>query len=141
MLFVMQGAAGSGKSHVAAGLSRAFDAVIVSADSRRYQNGVYVYDPATDGAIHEATQREACDWMQQGRAVVVDNTNIKRWQCKPYVAEAVRLGIPVVFVRCTGEYPNRHGVPEEVVARMRAGMEDLTVASVLAAEAPVKETP
>lgn len=74
---------------------------------------------------HAWNQFEVYHWLLEGWNVIVDNTNIKRSQAKPYLDMARRLGVFIQVVRCTGEYASAHGVPAEVLLRMRQEMEDL----------------
>ena len=131
-LYVMQGASGSGKSTLAVVLAKATGAVICSTDSYFLTEGVYRFDPSKLGEYHASNQRAAAEHLQAGHSVIVDNTNLLRSHVKPYVAAAVALGVPVVFIRCEGQFPNSHGVPAEKVQQMREVMQELSVKSVLA---------
>jgi hypothetical protein len=57
--------------------------------------------------------------LQEGEKVVVSNTFVKRWEMEPYL----EMCADVTIVEAKGEYANIHGVPEEVVNRMRLGWE------------------
>lgn len=50
---------------------------------------------------HEANLRRATAFLDEGRSVIVDNTNIQAWQPRAYVRHAVKLGVQVRFVRAT----------------------------------------
>lgn len=142
-LYIMQGPPGSGKSELA---ERLFESkyvvqnrrnwVICSTDDYFTVNGEYKFDSSKLEEYHARNLKKATDCMKDGYNVIVDNTNIKCWQCKPYVQFAVENGINVVFIRVTGSFANKHGVPDDVVERMRNSMEDLTVESVLASMKP-----
>ena len=135
MLIVLQGPPGSGKSHaVAEFMSVVRSGVkIVSTDDFHYdEEGTYRFDPLRIREFHQWNEWLAEHYLKQGYSVIVDNTNIARWQAAPYVKAAVALGVEVQFVRCEGRYPNSHGVSDEVVERMRAAMEELTVEGCLA---------
>ena len=58
-------------------------------------------------------------FLDEGRSVIVDNTNIQAWQPREYVRHAIRLGVQVEFVRASGNFNNVHGVPLEKVEKMR----------------------
>lgn len=77
-------------------------------------------------------------FLDEGRSVVVDNTNIEAWEPREYVRHAIHLGVKVEFVRAEGRYGNVHGVPAEKVEMMRARLERLTMDSVLNALAPAE---
>jgi predicted kinase len=142
-LIIMQGASGSGKSTLARQIKAdefGGDALIYGTDEFFYvpdpdnPSGpkVYRWDGKLLPRYHAMNQERTRRALIQGRTVLVDNTNLKRWQVIPYVEMAIARGIPVRFVRCEGRYDNLHGVPPEKVAEMHAQMEDLSVAAVLA---------
>lgn len=139
-LIMMQGPPGSGKSSVAVKLAAVYDAVICSTDEYSMEDGVYVYRPEKVPGYHELNQQRTIQFLETGRSVVVDNTNIKRVHALPYVKAAVAHNIPVIFVRCCGKYPNTHGVPAATVERMGLEMEDLSVDSVMACD-PAQDRP
>lgn len=140
-LYIMQGAPGSGKSTIAKMIANGLpyedpsvaSATIVSADSFFCDaKGNYHFDRSKIKEAHESCRSKAFRLMDNGQSVIVDNTNIRAWECKPYVAYAIEKGYSVIFVRCSGQFENVHGVPDEIVSRMRDSMETLTVESVLA---------
>lgn len=137
-LLVLQGTPGSGKSTLANYLAaQDINTVVVCTDDLLYdENGTYKFDPALHGARHKRTQAKAASLLAKGLSVICANTNIHNWECKPYVAAAVALGVPVEFVRCNGKFANVHGVPDEKVREMRSRMEDLSVERALTAKAP-----
>jgi predicted kinase len=136
-LFVMQGPPGSGKSHVASCLQAGrYNTVIYSTDDFFWEGGRYDFRPQLLPEFHGKNLERTKLALDEGKSVVVDNTNIQRWQCREYVRYAVSKGIPVVFVRVNGRFQNTHGVPDDRVEAMRNGMEDLTVETVLASKAP-----
>lgn len=136
-LYLMQGVPGSGKSYVAERMQRGFEHChICSTDDYHFEDGKYIFKPHKLAEYHKMNLDCACDLLAQGHTVIVDNTNIQRWQCREYVKFAVERGIPVVFVRVTGNFQNTHGVPQEAINKMLASMEVLTVESVLASKAP-----
>jgi predicted kinase len=134
----MQGPPGSGKSSVAKYIaSRDCRTVVVSTDDQCHaENGEYVFEGNRAAERHKRTQDKAAYLLRLGLNVVVDNTNIRAYECRPYVKAAVELGVMVEFVRCEGQFETVHGVPAERVAQMRAGMEDLTVEGVMESRAP-----
>ena len=133
MLIIMQGAPGSGKSSFA---YKILESVVCSTDDYFETPDGYRFDRDKIGEAHKWNQSKCRHFLDWGSSVVVDNTNIHAWEAKPYVQMAVDLGIPVVFVRCTGKFQNTHGVPDKVVERMRNDMEELTIERCLAAKAP-----
>ncbi len=137
-LYILQGPPGSGKSWIARAL-KAFHAfhhpfvktVVCSTDDFHEIDGVYIFQPEKLGYFHKCNLEKAQRAMAEGHIVVIDNTNIKRKDVKPYVKHAVGLNIPVVFVRVTGNFKSIHGVPDDVIQRMKAQMQDLSIESVM----------
>jgi predicted kinase len=140
-LYIMQGIPGSGKSTVARAMADvAADSgqsvARHSTDDLRMRNGVYVHDQANNAAQHAQNMRQVIASMQkETENIFVDNTNIKRWQARPYVSFARAFGyeVQIIRVQCDVETaiarqknwsPDR-AVPEEVIRRMHAEMEDL----------------
>lgn len=139
VLYIMQGVPGSGKSFLASLIKHGDNdekPVVCSTDTFFYVNGVYKFDPTKLPEYHAKNLNHAIRCMDAGYSVVVDNTNIRRWQCREYVRHAVAKNIPIIFVRVDGRFSNEHGVPQEIVERLRSEMQELTVESVLASKSP-----
>lgn len=128
-LYIMRGLPGTGKSTRAS----LMNAVVCSADDYFMENGKYIFDPAKIAAAHQACQQKARYAMETGcRRVVVDNTNTQRWEFAIYKEMAKEHGYQVVEVVFRHDIwtddelaaRNRHGVPGETIARMRARWED-----------------
>lgn len=141
-LYIMQGPPGSGKSTIAHYIQYCHKPVdgpecfIFSTDEYHYENSpkgypIYIFKGGKLGEYHRKNYERTIQALDRGCNVIVDNCNIKRKDCKKYVEYAVAHNIPVVFVRVTGNFKSIHGVPEEVIQRMRNQMETLTVESVL----------
>lgn len=131
-LYILQGVPGSGKSTVAKVLWRGTNnSLICSTDDYFMKDDEYKFDPSKLGEYHEANLNKAKFALDEGATVIVDNTNIKRVHCQPYVYYAFAKNIPVVFIRVTGNFQSIHGVPDNVIQRMKREMEDLTLESVL----------
>lgn len=119
-LFIMQGASGSGKTTLANKLAASM-----------YKFGV-VHSQA-----HSRNLALVISDMEHGvENIIVDNTNTQCWEAREYVKAGLKYGYTIVFIRCTGQYQNQHGVPEEKVQMMRDRMEELTVEKCLNALAP-----
>lgn len=136
MLIMMQGASGSGKSTMAKQLQSIYNAVIYSTDELFIVDGEYKFKPELLGLNHKKNLDRTIKALEAGVTVIVDNTNTQRWECKPYVEAAIKLGHEIQFVRCSGQYQNVHGVPDFKVEQMRNRLEDLTIENVLASERP-----
>lgn len=148
----MQGVPGSGKSTVAQMLKLSLigevavgkghivdvDSVSVrSTDDYRYgECGHYIHDPLRNAELHKRTQREVADDMREGvPVIIVDNTNIERWQATPYISLAGMYDYEVNVVRVDPglrEAKKRNAtrsierrVPDHVIEEMYAKMESL----------------
>ncbi len=128
IMFVMRGLSGSGKSTVVELLTKTYPgAVICSADHYFMQGGVYKFDLSLLSAAHQQSQSAAANACQSGiNTVIIDNTNVQRWEMKPYLDQASFHGYLVVIV--TPKTPwrldpeelarrNSHGVPFHVISK------------------------
>jgi tRNA uridine 5-carbamoylmethylation protein Kti12 len=134
MIFIMRGIPGSGKSYHAEALKRDAGyphAEIFSADQFFLRDGVYTFNPTAIGLAHQSCFSrfyEAADGGHDEVLLIVDNTNIRLWECSPYVlaGEAAGHSVELVHVKCDVEKAiarNTHGVPESVIRRMAQSME------------------
>jgi len=136
LIIIMQGASGSGKSTKARELKAIHNATIHSTDDFFVVDGLYNFNPKLLAQYHGQNLCATIEDMKMGKNVIVDNTNTKRWEVKPYVESAIQLGYDVQFIRCVGEFVNIHNVPPSIVESMRNRMEELSVESCLSAERP-----
>jgi predicted kinase len=132
VIYIIRGLPGSGKSTLARAL---VSSSVYSADDFFTQNGVYRYDPsqvqhAHDNCLSRVAQ-EVRRWNGQDGSLAVANTFSQRWEMEPYLKLAQDNGIRVMVMdlfdagltdaqlaeRCI------HGVPEAVIAKMRARWE------------------
>ncbi|KAL7832135.1 hypothetical protein AOLI_G00296830 [Acnodon oligacanthus] len=129
VLILMRGLPGSGKSTLAKEiLSCGPNGLILSTDDYFFQEDGYFFDSALLGDAHDWNQKRAGDAMLRGHSpVIIDNTNIRAWEMKPYVTLALECGYRVDFVepdtcwKCDPaelEKRNKHGVPRESIAKM-----------------------
>lgn len=132
-LIIMQGVPGSGKSTRAKELKEELgdNAVICSTDDYFMVNGEYCFRPIGLSDYHSLNLERAKDLMNEGKTVIVDNTNIEAWECRRYVLHAFTLGIEILFVRVEGDYQSVHNVPQHIVENMKAKMEVLSLQTVL----------
>ena len=127
---IMRGPSGSGKSTYTK--KHYPDAYVCSADLFFHdEKGNYNFDPKLLGRAHEDCKRKFKKALHEKRPlVVVDNTNTKFWEMKPYIQMAREAGYDVEFVRLSTPVDvaasrNVHGVPLDAVKRMADRMEDL----------------
>lgn len=127
---IIRGISGAGKStYIKQHLS---DAYVCSADHFFYNDqGEYSFDPGKLGPAHGACKRNFVKALKQNKPlVVVDNTNTKMWEMKPYIQAAKDAGYEIEFIRlvtpvAVAAARNVHGVPLEAVSRMANRMEKL----------------
>jgi len=123
---VMRGIPGSGKSSHARDLAGP-QGVIHSTDDFFMVAGEYLFDPGKLRENHAKNLAAFKHSLAQGLdPVVVDNTNSKYWEYKPYVEAADDAGYMVVVAEVphipvgTAVKRNTHGVPKQAIERMLA---------------------
>lgn len=130
---IMRGPSGSGKSTYAK--KRYFGAVIVSADDFFTDTiGDYHFDPTRLGEAHQDCFCRFIDALiTEVPVIVVDNTNIRRWQYDSYLKLAMNYGYEITILEfmpktiddlrlCASG--NAHDVPAAVVAQMCLDFEE-----------------
>jgi predicted kinase len=145
-LIIMRGLPGSGKSHAA----KQFMAIqsTFSTDNFFTVDGVYQFDSAMIGEAHAQTQRLVkLSMTRKAPLIVVDNTNIRLWEMKPYVKMAQDYNYKVSFsypdthwANCPLECAKRnsHGVPLETIVRMHNSFEHFrSLDDILNAASPI----
>jgi predicted kinase len=88
---------------------------LVEADMFFERDGAYKYDRDKIKDAHKWCQETVAQWLDMGYDVVIANTFTCVWEMQPYID----MGYPVKVVEATGNYDNVHGVPPEIVERMR----------------------
>lgn len=131
ILYLIRGIPGSGKSTLAQLISMAtgrvgFAAYIFEADTFFiHPDGSYKFDPALLESAHSSCQENARRVMEGSSGVViVSNTFVFRAHMEPYIKFARQYDYKVVEYVCRGNFENVHGVPSEVVRRMRQNFEN-----------------
>lgn len=119
-LFIIRGIPGSGKSTLAKQL--AGDNVF-EADQYFLADGEYRFDFSKLGLAHESCKQRLTNAMSNGiMPLCVSNTTTTEKELNPYLELAKSHGYTafVVVVENRHEGVNQHGVPEEVLTKMRA---------------------
>lgn len=134
-LILIRGAPGSGKSTLAKTFAydirvKGFAAVNIETDQYFIRpDGYYDFNPRLLGKAHAWAQERARVNIQYitdykcDDGIIVSNTFTRLWEMKPYLDMAEEFGVPVTVYRCSGEYQNIHGVPDDKVRMMRERME------------------
>lgn len=138
-LYVLQGGPGSSKSYLAKLIKHSLNCEniickICSTDYYFEQDGLF--DAKKLGEYHAKNLERAKKLLNNKITTVIDNTNTYAWECREYVKHAHSLGVPVVFIRVTGNFKNTHGVPEAKVAEMKQRMQKLDLETVLNSKSP-----
>jgi len=137
-VIILRGIPGSGKTTFRKTLEEAFEAAgievaVASADFFHERSGVYQFDIRNLGASHNACRVAAINALFDGKAVVIDNTNTKRFEYETYLLLAKRLNRPVYVVAmnvatradfriCLAR--QTHGVPHDTMRAMFCDWED-----------------
>ncbi len=142
----MRGVSGSGKSTVADQMVG--EGVKLSTDD--FWGPAYEYDEERIAEAHMWNQDRSQSAMEKGLSpIVIDNTNTKAWEMKPYVEMAIRYGYQIEMMEPDTSWQfdvlaltqkNTHDVPREVIQDMVDGYEhDVTVDDVLRSKPPWEE--
>jgi predicted kinase len=134
-LYILCGVPGSGKSQWAMQKLQEpahEETVICSANGYFVQpDGAFAYDRAKLSAAHEHCMRSCAEQIVHYGApiVIIDNTNMTRWERSPYdlLGRAHGYEVNFVYFHCDPEVAanrNIHGVPLETIHRMLARRED-----------------
>jgi len=116
---LIRGLPGSGKTTYA---KKHFSShVLIEEDDYFMIGDEYFFDHGKLADAHKWCQWRFDQLVKVGQPVVVANTFTRYWEMKHYLLAAPNAKV----IRCTGEWPNTHGVPVEAVQRMRDRFEDL----------------
>ncbi|KAJ3273344.1 NEDD4-binding protein 2 [Terramyces sp. JEL0728] len=152
ILYIVRGVSGSGKSSLVEQIIEdefSSAGYIFSTDNYFYVDNVYEFDPTKLGDYHLANQKAASDAMLAGKSpLFIDNTNLQKWEAKPYVQAAVQHGYEIRIIEPSTEWwvskdaaelalRNRHGVSQEAIERMLERYEsDFSVENILNSKPP-----
>lgn len=121
-LVIIRGCPGSGKSTLAK--DQYPNHILIEADQYFISgDGSYRFDPSQIKCAHAWCQKMTLCLLNEGKDVVVANTFTRLCELRPYL----EMGYPYTVVVAQGNFKNIHGVPSEVVNRMKANFELLDV--------------
>lgn len=125
---IMAGCSGSGKSSY---IAKHFpSAYVVSADHFFMRDGEYEFNRSQLHQAHSQCQTNYLDALTSGvELIVVDNTNTRLKEMRPYIEPALELGyeveIVVLLVNVRKAFKrNKHGVPLAVIEKMAARLDN-----------------
>lgn len=128
LLVILRGVSGSGKSTRAKLLAGSVEnSIICSADDWFVVDGVYRFDPKALKTAHTHCLLTA-EWAMKRsyNQIIIDNTNTKQWEFKPYLDLAVQYEYEVKIETVGSLYPvalqmyasrNIHGLTLEQIQR------------------------
>ena len=99
-LVIMRGLPGSGKSHLAKQLSEGGSLISTDNAPDLYEeiDGVQVFHPEKLHQAHRYALQQAITEMKKGTSpIVIDNTNVKAWEIKPYVEMGLKHGYSIKY--------------------------------------------
>ncbi len=126
---IMCGAPGSGKSTLSRSLAKDNNAVICSADDFHvwWGNGVYDWSASRQKYAHDFCKYLFLQAVSLGKNVIVDNTNTKLSDMRPYINISKENGYQLIFIEPETSWrynaeecfkKNTHNVPLETIQRM-----------------------
>merc|ERR1719250_532802 len=135
-MIIMRGMPGSGKSTIVRKLKELYpEASSCSADDYFLQCGSYVFDRTKLKDAHQFSQAKAEELCRNlTRLVIIDNTNVKRWEMTPYFKTAANHRYTVILVepRTPWRYDvtelverNTHGVDRSVISARVSEWQDV----------------
>lgn len=122
-LYIIRGLPGSGKSTLASMIAKATSAEVCEADQFFMVDGEYRFDRTKLPEAHQSCKERVFEAMAEKLNVVVANTFVRKADMDDYLRFALYYGYEVQTVVCQGQWESIHGVPKEVMARMRASFE------------------
>jgi NEDD4-binding protein 2 len=126
---ILRGLPGSGKSTIADNLSINNNGVVFSTDNFFIVDGEYKFDGKYIGDAHTWNKLNVLKALRSSYPyVIVDNTNTQYWEMEPYIKMAFDFDYEIAIVEPDHEgvfdvdlcfSRNKHGVPKEVIQKMK----------------------
>ena len=131
VMFIMRGLPGSGKSTIVQSIKSVYgnddscEFVICSADQHFMENGSYQFDISKLKDAHSYCQNQAHDAVKSKiSTIVIDNTNVMKWEIGPYINMGKSEGYIVLLVEPKTPWrldvdilteKNHHGVSKDIL--------------------------
>jgi predicted kinase len=132
-MIIMRGLPGSGKST----LARSYGGLVFSTDDFFVKDGVYHFDPTKLRENHDLNYSRTLEALKDKvPIVVIDNTNVQRWEVERYVRSGIEHGYIVEFSEPSTFWKfsvdelavrNSHGVSRDVIQNMLDRWENFTI--------------
>jgi predicted kinase len=122
ILFIVRGLPGSGKSTFA----KTLGGTHFETDNFFMVDGKYKFDGTKIKEAHNSCQNKVKTDMMVGREkIVVSNTFTQEWEMEPYFGMAKEFGYKAFSIIVENRHggTNEHGVPDEVLTKMRERFE------------------
>ena len=130
-MILIRGISGSGKTTYAEQLKQEDSSLShYEADMYFYKNGEYQFDPTKLKQAHNWCKCQTEIDLMFGKSVIVSNTFTQKWEIEPYIQLGRKFGADIIIKKAIGNYQNVHGVPPEVLEKMRQRWEDIDEESV-----------
>ena len=124
-LILIRGLPGSGKStfaktYVELGYAH-FEADMYFLD----KEGNYKFNPKYIKEAHFWCKKNCEYSLRNKRSVVISNTFTQKWEMKDYIDLAEKYDVEIEILETKGNFQNVHGVPVEVIEKMKTCWEEI----------------
>jgi len=122
-LILIRGLPGSGKSTLAKEfVEKGYKHF--EADQYFVKSGSYNFDGRKLKDAHNFCMSNTFTSLENGDSVIVSNTFVKLGEMQDYIDFAKKNNIKYTILECNGNWKNIHGVPDNVLQKMKNGWEE-----------------